>query len=98
VPVVARIGLLGRRWEHKTSAYSRMDFGNKIEMLRIVREETPFPSAFPSAPPSKSRSEAETIQEAKRMEFPVVPDHSAPAAPQKKKRSKPSAKMSSYKQ
>jgi hypothetical protein len=73
-----------------------MDFGNKIEMLRIQREETPFPSAFPSAPPSKSRSEAETIQEAKRHEFPVVPDHSA--APQKKKRSKPSAKMSSYKQ
>jgi hypothetical protein len=70
-----------------------MDFGNKIEMLRVVREETPFPSAFPSAPPSKSRSEAETIQEAKRHEFPVVPDHSAAApAPQKKKRSKPSVK------
>jgi hypothetical protein len=77
-----------------------MDFGNKIEMLRIVREETPFPAAYTSAPPSKSKSEAETIQEAKRMEFPVAPDRSgkavgkADSAPQKKKRSKLSASLS----
>lgn len=75
-----------------------MDFGNKIEMLRIVREETPFPAAYTSAPPSKSKSEAETIQEAKRMEFPVVPSGKAVGAadskPQKKKRSKLSASLS----
>ena len=71
-----------------------MDIGNQIEMLRIAREETPFPAAFPSAPPSKSRSEAETIQQAKREEFPVAPSASASssAAPKKKKRSKPSVK------
>jgi hypothetical protein len=66
-----------------------MDFGNKIEMLRIVREETPFPSAFPSSPPSKVRSAVETIQEAKRQEFPVAP---GAGAAEKKKRSKPSVK------
>lgn len=70
-----------------------MDFGNKIEMLRVVREETPFPSAFPSSPPSKVRSAVETVQEAKQHEFPVAPGAGvAPAAAQKKKRSKPSAK------
>lgn len=76
-----------------------MDIGNKIEMLRMMRNETPFPAATPSAPPTKSKSEAETIQEAKRMEFPVAPDRSGKrkgeedSAPQKKKRSKVSVKM-----
>ena len=71
-----------------------MDFGNKIEMLRVVREETPFPSAFPSSPPSKVRSAVETVQQAKQYEFPVAPG----AAPEKKKPLKLSAKKSSYKQ
>jgi len=77
-----------------------MDFGNKIEMLRIVREETPFPASYASAPLRKTMSEAETIQEAKRMEFPVAPDRSGKAVgaadskPQKKKRSKLSASLS----
>jgi hypothetical protein len=67
-----------------------MDFGNKIEMLRVVREETPFPAMCQSSPPSKVRSAVETVQEAKRHEFPVAPG--AAAAPEKKKRSKPSVK------
>lgn len=72
-----------------------MDFGNRIEMLRVAREETPAVASYQSAPPSKSKSEAETIQKAKETEFPIAPDHSAAQhkqAPQKKKRSKPSVK------
>ena len=71
-----------------------MDIGNKIEMLRIIRNETPFPAATPSAPPRGGVSAVETIQEAKRLEFPVMPVAAAP----KKKTSKLSAKMSSSKQ
>jgi hypothetical protein len=71
-----------------------MDFGNKIEMLRVVREETPFPAMVQSSPPSRVRSAVETVQEAKQHEFPVAPGAgaAAPAAAQKKKRSKPSVK------
>jgi len=72
-----------------------MDIGNKIEMLRVMRNETPFPAATPSAPPRGVVSATETIQEAKKLEFPVVP---VSAAPQKKKTSKLSAKLTSSKQ
>lgn len=71
-----------------------MDIGDKIEMLRVIRNETPFPAATPSAPPRGGVSAVQTIQEAKRLEFPVMPV----AAPSKKKTSKLSAKMSSSKQ
>jgi hypothetical protein len=71
-----------------------MDIGDKIEMLRVIRNETPFPAATPSAPPRGVTPATETIQQAKRLEFPVVPAAAAP----KKKTSKLSAKVSSYKQ
>ena len=71
-----------------------MDIGNKIEMLRVIRNETPFPAATPSAPPRGVMSATESIQEAKRLEFPVMPVET----PQKKKISKLSAKLSSSKQ
>ena len=75
-----------------------MDIGNKIEMLRVLRNETPFPAATPSAPPRGGVSAVQTIQEAKRLEFPVMPVAAAAAAAPKKKTSKLSAKMSSSKQ
>ena len=73
-----------------------MDFGNKIEMLRVQREETPFPAMCQSSPPSKVRSAVETVQQAKQYEFPVAPG--AAPAPEKKKRSNLTLKKRSYKQ
>ena len=76
-----------------------MDIGDKIEMLRIIRNETPFPAATPSAPPRGGVSAVQTIKEAKMLEFPVMPVRAAVAAEaSKKKTSKLSAKMSSSKQ
>jgi hypothetical protein len=49
------------------------DFSEHINVLRAARDETPFPAAVPSAPDMIYRSAAETIKEAKRMEFPMYP-------------------------
>lgn len=50
-----------------------MDIGNKIEALRVLREETPFPAAVPSAPLRMSLAAVETIKQAKASEFPTKP-------------------------
>ena len=50
-----------------------MDISNKISMLRFFRESTPAVAAVPSAPPKKSESAVESIQEAKKAECPVKP-------------------------
>jgi len=63
-----------------------MDIGNKIEALRVLREETPFPAAVPSAPLRMSMAAVETIKQAKALEFPVKPSGHETTV-QKKKRS-----------
>jgi hypothetical protein len=50
-----------------------MDISNKINMMRFYREATPAVAAVPSAPVKKSEAAVETIQQAKRAEFPVRP-------------------------
>ena len=72
-----------------------MDFSVTIDYLRGRTEETPFPAATPSGSMQHSRSELETIKEAKQHEFPIVPMKGVPkrklpqlAPENKKKRSK----------
>jgi hypothetical protein len=50
-----------------------MDFSVTLDYLRGRTEETPFPAATPSPPMRHSTSELETIKEAKKHEFPMVP-------------------------
>jgi hypothetical protein len=50
-----------------------MDITEKLESLRFARESTPAVAAVPSAPLKKSESAVESIKEAKKHEFPVVP-------------------------
>jgi len=50
------------------------DLSHEIERLKVHREETPAVAAVPSAPLKKSKSAVESIKEAKRAEFPVMPE------------------------
>ena len=89
------------RKEH-VKPVSRMRVGDisaEIQKLRAAREETPAVSAVPSAPVRKMKAAVESIKDAKRSEFPVVPAEmgsktnkvvakKAPAAPEKKKDTK----------
>jgi hypothetical protein len=50
------------------------DISREIERLKVGREETPAVAATPSAPLKKSKSAVESIKEAKRAEFPMMPE------------------------
>lgn len=56
------------------SRMKRDDISREIERLKVSREETPAVAAVPSAPLKKSKSAVESVKEAKRAEFPVVPE------------------------
>ena len=51
-----------------------MDISEKLDKLRVKREETPAAAAVPSCPPKKSNPTTATIKEAKKEEFPVAPE------------------------
>lgn len=71
----------------KHSTVGIKDFSEHINVLKAAREETPAVAAVPSAPVKIMRSAAESIREAKMMEFPVMPV-GAPAGTKKKVREK----------
>ena len=50
-----------------------MDFSQKIQLLKGLREDTPAVASFPHAPKSVFESAVETLQQAKESEFPVIP-------------------------
>lgn len=50
-----------------------MDIGDKIELLRVIREETPACCAVPSMPERHGKSSVESLKEAKASQFPVEP-------------------------
>jgi hypothetical protein len=51
-----------------------MDISNKMNMLRFYREATPAIASVPSAPQKKMECAVESVQSAKRNEFPVAPE------------------------
>lgn len=55
------------------SSIGHKDISQVIEYLRGCREETPLPSAIPSAPDHMYTDASESIHEAKESEFPIVP-------------------------
>jgi len=61
------------------------DVSAEIERLKVGREETPAVAAVPSAPKKKSVAAVESIQEAKKSQFPVKP---APLDAKKEKMAK----------
>ena len=70
-----RAELRALRKEH-VKPVSRMRMGDiaaEIQKLKGVREETPAPAAVPSAPIKKSKAAVESVKEAKKAEFPVMP-------------------------
>jgi len=56
------------------SKMRKEDISREIERLKVGREETPAVAAVPSAPLKKSKSAVESIKEAKRAEFPMMPE------------------------
>jgi hypothetical protein len=56
------------------SKMKKEDISREIERLKVGRETTPAVAAVPSAPLKKSKSAVESIKEAKRAEFPVMPE------------------------
>ena len=75
------------------SRMKKGDVAAEIERLRGHREETPPVASTLGASPKKSKSEVETVKEAKAKEFPMKPSAAAakaakpskaPAAPAKK--------------
>lgn len=82
------------RKEHvkPVSRMKKGDVSSEIERLRALRAEVPPVAATLGAGAKKSRSEVETIKDAKAKEFPMKPSSAAapaakkaPAAPEKKK-------------
>jgi len=56
------------------SRMKKEDISREIERLKVGREETPAVAAVPSAPLKKSKSAVQNVKEAKKAEFPVVPE------------------------
>lgn len=70
-----RAELRALRKEH-VKPVSRMRVGDisaEIQKLKVMREETPSVSAVPSVAPQKYKAAVETVKEAKKAEFPVMP-------------------------
>lgn len=70
-----RSELRALRKEH-VKPISRMRVGDisaEIQKLKVMREETPAPAAVPSVAPQKYKAAVETVKEAKKAEFPVMP-------------------------
>ena len=78
-----RAELKALRKEHAefgpVSRMKKADISASIERLRGAREETPAPAAVPSAAPRRTQPATESIKEAKRGEFPVMPEHHSEA-------------------
>ena len=81
---------LRREFVHPVSRMRKGDVSAEIERLRGAREETAPVASTLGASPKKSKSEVETIKEAKAKEFPMKPTAAAAkaaapkAAPKKK--------------
>lgn len=98
-----RAELKALRKEHaEFGPVSRMkkgDISASIERLRGAREETPAVAAVPSAAPRRNQPATESIKEAKRGEFPVMPERSEKSTPKRgaprkaRKSEEPSKKM-----
>jgi len=54
-----------------------MDFAQKIEAMRDLRETTPHPAAVPSSKDRKMEHKTGHIRRAKELEFPVGPAEQA---------------------
>ena len=70
------------------------DISAQIEHLKRMRGETPAAAAVPSAPAAKSRAAVESIKEAKKHEFPVMPAAKAAPKAASKTTSKATSKVS----
>jgi len=71
------------------------DISAEIQKLKVAREETPAVSAVPSVAPQKYKAAVETVKEAKKAEFPVMPAGKAEAkgkAPKAAKAEEPEKK------
>jgi hypothetical protein len=58
------------------SRMKKDDIAVELQRLKGIREETPAVASTPSAPVKKSKSAVESIKEAKKAEFPVMPSDS----------------------
>ena len=81
---------LRKEYVKPVSRMRKGDISAELDRLRGQREETPPVASTLGATPKKSKSEVETVKEAKAKEFPMKPSV-ASAKPSAKKGAAPSA-------